>query len=402
MNPRDYYLKGQFNRAEQALLESKTSTGVLTRLGELALWKNQVSQAEKYLLQATENASWLEAMFPMNIQRNSLLAMTYYRQDKFPEAAHYFNKAAGAIPLPFLSDLRALEKHLTLMGDASPYLVEGSQSTSIPFVTTDPLPVVEMSVNDSDPMLFIIDTGGAELILDTAIAQQFGAEFDGILSGGGGGSKGHIQTGKVNRVQLGSMIVHHVPIHGIDTASIAAGFDMPIKGIIGTRFLMHFLATIDYPRACLTLRPKDTKLQSQKAIPFYLVQTHYILVEASINDSEPMLFFVDTGLAGQGFSIDKNSLNEHGIQVDWSQATTGTAGFGASRSTSAKAKKLSLGTGINQVSAEDLSGIIFEKPFEVLGYRLGFYIGGVVSHLFFRDYALSLDFVAMQLLLDKS
>ena len=400
-----YYRAGQFDEAERELLENLTRnpvhSGILLRLGELALWKNQITEAEKYLHKAEATASRLNRMFPMNMQLKSLLAMFYYRRDDFPQAARYFKEAAGPFPIPMLSDLKSLGRHLELFGNDPPYNVEGVQSTSIPFVISDPLPVVEVSINNGEPMPFLVDTGGAELIVNTETARKTGAAFAGTLSGAGGGTTGKMELGKVDRVQLGDITVHNVPIHCMNTDHMAEGFDnLPIQGIIGTRLLMHFLTTIDYPNGCLTLQPKTAETLPLKAVPFYLVQSHYILVHGTVNASDPMLLFVDTGLGGQGFSVDADTARKFGMTVDWSNAETGVAGFGKTDTAAIAADKITIGQEHNQIDVENLSGIVFKKPIEILGHRLGFYVGGVISHLFFREYALTLDFSRMQLLLD--
>jgi predicted aspartyl protease len=424
------YREGKFAEAEQhyseILAENPENAGVLMHLGELALWKNRPAEAENYLQRALAHTSGLKNIWPFNMQIKNLLAMAYYRGDNFPQAARFFAEAAGPFGFPPFNSLQIMGKQLALFGSDSPYHIEGAETTRIPFVITDPLPVVEASVNDSEPLrvrhalpgllvrvveasvndseplLFLIDTGGADLILDTGLAHRLGARFAGTLRGAGGSTRGQLGLGKIDRMKLGDITIHHVPIHSLNTQPIAAGFDnLPIKGIIGTRLLLHFLATIDYPDACLTLRPKTAAFQPQnaRAIPFHLVQTHYIIAEGAINGTKPTCFFVDTGLGGQGFSVSEAALRDLGIVVDWSVAKKGVAGFGDTLTAPVTADCVALGNNQNRVIARNLPGIVFKKPFEVLGYRLGFYIGGVVSHLFFRDYALTLDFVGMQLFL---
>ena len=98
-----------------------------------------------------------------------------------------------------------------------------------------------------------------------------------------------------------------------------------VKGVIGTRLLMHFLITIDYAGGALVLqRPTAENLQAldselaaagAKVIPFWLVDTHYIVARATVNDLYPMLFFVDTGLAGKAFTAPKENLRQAGVSI---------------------------------------------------------------------------------------
>ncbi len=402
------YRAGDFNQAEQCYLElqqiAPTHIAILTRLGEIALWKNRTDEAEQYFNQASCHASWLAQRWPFNAQLQSSLAMTYYRQDQFAQAAQCFREAAGPLPLVSFRDLKALATQLALFKDQIPYQIEGSESARIPFVVTDPLPVIQVSINGGNPVPFFIDTGGAEVILDTQMAETVGAVRAGRLSGEGGGTKGHVGLGKVDRLSFANLHIHNVPVHIMDMQPFSAVFrGLPVKGIIGTRLLMHFLSTIDYVHACLILQPKmtPTPFEREKArvTPFWLIQTHYIVAHGTFNGRAPMLFFVDTGVADKGFSASESVLQEAGVRVDWSKAEKGIAGFGESESIEVTADRLSLGSDDNEVVAFSVPGIMTRPSIPVLGYKLGFFIGGVVSHQFFRSYALTLDFVGMRLIL---
>jgi predicted aspartyl protease len=404
------YREGQFREAEQFYSQAyeldSHNTGILTRLGEIALWKNQTEAAEHYFKQALGHASRLGRKWPLSIQLKNALAMTYYRQDRFPQAAQFFKEAAGPLPVHPFRDLKAMGNQLALFDTQTPYRIEGAETGSIPFTQTDPLPVIQVSVNGSEPISFFIDTGGAEVILDIALAERLGIVWAGTLAGEGGGTKGHIGLGKLDTLMLGDVSVHNIPIHIMDTNPFAAVFDgLPVKGIIGTRLLMHFLATIDYLNGCLILRRKTAGAQIEtrmaKVIPFWLIQTHYIVANGIINGKNPMLFFVDTGLADKGFSATESTLQAAGIPVDWSKAEKSIAAFSESETVDITADRMTLGTGADEVVALHLPGVAFKKPFPVLGYTLGFWIGGVVSHQFFRNYALTLDFVGMRLILQE-
>jgi predicted aspartyl protease len=403
-----HFRNGNLMEAKQSYLQIQEldpqNSEVLTRLGEIALWKNQTEAAEHYFKSALEHGSWLAKKWPFNIPLHTALAMTYYRQDRFGEAAECFHRAAGRVVLPPFRDLQALGSHLALFNGQTPYGVEGVESTQIPFTVTDPLPVVQVSVNGSEPLPFFIDTGGAEVIVDRELAQKVGAVQAGSLRGEGGGTQGATGLGKVDSMVIGDMTIRNVPIHIMDTHHFAAVFDgLAVKGVIGTRLLMHFLATIDYRDGYFRLQPKSAgamvETHSATVIPFWLIQTHYMVAQGSINGKTPMLMFVDTGLAGKGFSAEESVLREAGIGLDWSKEEKGAAAFGETTVLDITAEQVTLGNGQNQVLARHVPGVAFQKPFGILGHRLGFWIGGVVSHQFFRPYCLTLDFVDMRLIL---
>jgi predicted aspartyl protease len=358
-------------------------------------------------------APWLQKLWPFNIQLKTSLAMTYYRQDRFPEAARLAKEAAGPIPVGPFGEIKAIYKQLALFGQETPYVVEGPNETRVDFVITDPLPVIEVSVNGSKPLPFFIDTGGAEVILDKELAKEVRAELSGTMTGESAGPKGTIGLGKVDSMTIGEFVVENVPIHTLDTDPFAAVFGgLNVKGVIGTRLLMHFLGTIDYVNGSLILQRKTPanlqKLEAQvdagkvKAIPFWLIQTHYMVTWGTVNGKGPMLFFVDTGLAGNGFTAPESTLQEAGITVDWTKAREGIGGFGKAKEVDIVLDQLTLGTGSNEVVGHNVPGVALEQSPSILGDRLGFRIGGLISHQFFRNCALTFDFVGMRLILQDT
>jgi len=265
-----------------------------------------------------------------------------------------------------------------------------------------------VSVNGSEPLCFFVDTGGMEVILDDNLAQRIGAQVAGSITGSyGGGKKAETGLGGIDSLAMGEFVVRNVPVHILDTDSMSPVFDgLDIQGIISTRLLMHFIATIDYPGGALILqRPTTANLESLasagggKTIAFWLVQTHYIVAWGTLNSLDPMLFFVDTGLAGAGFTAPASVLEEAGVAVDWTKAQDAIGGGGVFQEVDIVIDRLTLGTGDNKVVQVDVPGTALEHPPSVLGDTLGFHIGGPISHQFFRDHAVTFDFTRMRLIM---
>jgi hypothetical protein len=404
------YRAGRFPEAEhqyrQMVEQDRENPTVLTRLGEIALWKNEAHTAEAYLKAAALHCPPLQKIWPFSTEIHSLLAQCYYRQDRFQQASEHFQKAAGPLPWGPFRDLKALGAQMALLDGHTPYQVEGPKQALIPFVLTDPLPLIEVSVNGAQPALFFIDTGGAEVIIDTGLAEQVRAVQSGRLRGAGGGTQGSTSLGKVDMIGMGDIHVQQIPVHVMDTSHFRRVFDdLPVKGVIGTRLLMHFLATIDYPRGHLVLRHRhaapEVGRKTAGVIPFWLIQTHYMVAQGSLNETTSGLFFIDTGLAGKGFTASDSMLRQAGIDVDWTKTETGVAAFGEAETVDIVADRLTLGTGSNAVTADHVLGVAFKKSFGILGDTLGVNIDGVVSHQFFRKHALTLDFAGMRLILHE-
>lgn len=369
--------EGRFDVAREALARREGAGAAQLGLGYLALLRNDLDEAETRLRAAAER--------PLRRKlARALLGEAHYRRDDFERAAPLFAAAGQA------AKARKLE---SFAGRRPNEIQPGFAGARIPFAKTDPLPVIELNVNGSDPGRFIIDTGGGELILDRAFARTVGAETFGTeRSVFGGGKKATLDHAAVESVQLGEARLANVPVSLLDLEGIGPQLgESRVDGILGTVPLYHFLSTIDYVNGELVLQPRGSAAHGV-AVPFWLAEDHFMVAWGTLNGGRPMLFFVDTGLAGAGFTGPKSTLREAGVVLQPEGAVDGMGGGGAFSAVPFDAAEMSLG----DVSHENVPGVDGAFP-KQLERAMGFRIGGLISHQFFRSHALTLDFSAMQL-----
>ncbi len=390
------FKQGKFAEAEKAYLYAldrrPQNPEVLTRLGSIALLSNRHADAEKWLGQAL-------AAKPGDPAASALLAESLYRRDDFAKAAPLFRAAGNS----------AKAEQLESFKDARPYALQAeAERASLKFVMTDPLPVVQVMVNGYPAVNFFIDTGAGEVILDPAFAKEIGAAEYGSQTGTfAGGKKAAYVYGRVDTLNLGDFMVKNVPVQIMDVRrfSVPVFRGLRVDGIIGTVLLYHFLSTLDYPGGALVLRPAfddvarifrdEAERRGALSAPFWMAGDHFMVGWGVVNTSAPMLFFVDTGLAGGGFTCPESTLRAAGIKLETSQAVQGIGGGGAVTVVPFKVEQLSFG----RAKQKDVTGLS-SGPFP-LEDALGFHIGGLVSHGFFRSYALTFDFRAMKLFLEE-
>jgi hypothetical protein len=383
---------GRFTEAQKALTASVAARPrdpvALLQLGYLALLRNDLDEAARRLQAALDAKPNLK-------EGPALLAEAYYRRDDFTRAAPLFEKAGQT----------SKARKLASFAGRTPYQIEGTASIArLPFLKTDPLPIVSVGVNDSEPVRFLIDTGGGELILDRAFAEKVAAvRFGAERSYFAGGKQAAVEHGRVDSVRLGDFTVRHVPVNIMDLAAVGPALgEARIDGIIGTVLLYHFLSTIDYAGSQLTLERRDG-IQSDRrpaegpadggiSVPFWMAEDHFIVASGAINRGPQTLLFVDTGLAGGGFTCPPSTLKEAAIALRKDQAVTGTGGGGAFQVVPFVVDEISLG----DVRRTQIDGVTGAFPPQ-LEWDLGFHIGGLISHQFFRPGALTLDFDAMRL-----
>ena len=410
------YREGRFTEAEglyhSVLKVDSGNVRALEQTGILALWKNDLVNAESSLQSALKSVSFFKRHWPLNTQTVTRMAIVYVRSGRFDEAAALLNRAAGPLPLGPFKAIKTRARQLEQFKGEAPYQIEGSEETTIPFVITDPLPVVKVSINGSDPVNFNIDTGGEGILLDADFAKEVNAVIVGeIAEEYAGGKRGKTGYGKIHTLRMGDVSVRNVPMSSIDMKPISTMvFDgMDIKGVIGTGFLMQFLATIDYPNRQLVLRKSGTAEYevgesaevsgSRHIFPFWLVETHLIFVEGSIMQLEPGKMFIDTGLAGAGFLASKKIYTKAGVDMDWSKAAMGMGGGGMTMGLGVFVDKVTLGTGSGAVTRRNINGVVFKNDISLFNNALGFKVAGLISHEFFRPYAVTFDFVNMNIII---
>ncbi|MBM3123044.1 MAG: hypothetical protein FJZ97_12805, partial [Chloroflexi bacterium] len=149
------YRAGRFELAEaayrQAAILAPGSSRIAAQLGAIALLGNRSAEAVALLQQAIELAPWHASFWPMNASLKARLAMAHYRRDQFAEASRLFHEAAGPLPFGPFRELETLARHTALFAGRVPYALTGPNQDRIPFLVTDPLPVLPVAINGNEP-----------------------------------------------------------------------------------------------------------------------------------------------------------------------------------------------------------------------------------------------------------
>lgn len=389
----EFFKRGNFETArriyESALEEDKKSFLARVRLGYISVLSNSLREAETYLFEACEMKP--EESFPA-----FLLAEVYYRQGEMVKSAAVHRSLKRMDLARKLESFQGLEPY---------FFSSGPSETVVPLITKDPLPVVKVRLNGGEDVNFIIDTGSSELIVNRSLASSLGIPvFESFPEEGD--EKPPYDHGRLARFSIGDWTVDNIPVLIMDTdsfSSLAGG--RKVDGVIGTIFLYHYLATLDYPGNRLVLR-KTTKENIDKLnegpsegterfeIPFWLAGDHFILARGTVNDSDTTLFFVDTGLAGGGFACPPSMIREADIDLS-DPEDAGRTGSGK-RYVKVRVDKVTLGEAVqkNVICLYDVFPSSLENMF-------GFRVGGLVAHEFFLPYAVTFDFAGMRIIMEQ-
>ncbi|MGO0862629.1 retropepsin-like aspartic protease family protein, partial [Clostridioides difficile] len=135
----------------------------------------------------------------------------------------------------------------------------GKNETVIPFVTTDPLPVIPVEINGKR-INAIIDSGAPMFVVDEKIAKEIGIkEASNNESEFAGGNTAKTGFGQADSLTIGDVNMKNIPV----MLGPFDGFEDGLKaykdihGILGTSILKEFIPTMDYPSGQLVLRPRN-------------------------------------------------------------------------------------------------------------------------------------------------
>jgi hypothetical protein len=192
-----------------------------------------------------------------------------------------------------------------------------SQPVTIPFDLVNRHMILKVSVNNSRPLSFVLDTGDQYAIIDLELAKKLGLKLGAGVRVGGAGSA--MQSGAF--VKDASFAISQLP-----GFSQAVSMALPIRvlaprlgqdfdGIIGSDFIEQFVVEVDYLNSELKLHNKKTfsYTGSGEIVPIQLRHGHPIIdatVLPSGNSAIKGKFILDLG-AGLALAFYSPFVNSH-------------------------------------------------------------------------------------------
>lgn len=277
-----------------------------------------------------------------------------------------------------------------------------ARATTVPFVVTDPLPVIKVRINGQRDAYFLIDTGAPGVVLDADTAKSLhlnvASAGQGVFAGG---QRATVMKSTIDTIGLGGVVVKSVPVSVMPMAGAPAPPGIHLDGIIGTSLFYHFLTTLDYVHGRLVLAPRSNSAKFQRTakkhgdsiVPLWYVPDHFLFAKAKVNEVEG-LFNVDTGGDDVGVQVSRSMLEKSGIQLDESHKSH-MAGPGGDVEVVPFKASVTAGT----TTVKNVPGVYMPG-----GDQYGifpFAVSGTISHKFFRAQVVTFDFVAMQMVIAK-
>jgi Tfp pilus assembly protein PilF len=165
---------------------------------------------------------------------------------------------------------------------------------------------LRVGFNGGKPQTLLLDTGARGITINRKMADKIGVRRLAGEHMTGIGDKGPVTgyLGLIERVQIGDVEFHDCVVSVSDRTSVADQ-----GGLIGSDVFSEFLVMLDFPQRMLRLDPLPAREkqpeenepydrfippQMQLFTPIFRFG-HMLLISTKVNDSEPVLFLVDTG-----------------------------------------------------------------------------------------------------------
>ena len=177
--------------------------------------------------------------------------------------------------------------------------------TTIPFELFGDHIIIKVSVDDSEPLDFIFDTGSGFTVIDKDIANELNLEGKEIAMN---------QTAapwhliKHNTIAINHFLMEkNTKVYSTDLDHLEISLGMDLDGIIGYDLLRHHSIYINFDTKKIDIFDHSNSPKRGDAIPFTL-STSIPVIEGSVvlnnGEAHPGTFFVMTGA---GTTLDFNS-----------------------------------------------------------------------------------------------
>lgn len=183
------------------------------------------------------------------------------------------------------------EKPATAVNDYA--LAGDTRQTTVPFQLVNNHIYVQASVNGSKPLMFIVDTGGHD-ILTPMTARMLGVQTQGSRTAGGSGND-FAQSGfaRVSSISVGGATLTNQTVTVLKFSNAAEGIDE--QGMIGYEFFARFVTRIDYGKKQITFIDKKHFDPTSAGTPVHFRFYQQFPEVPGTYDGIPGRFGIDTG-----------------------------------------------------------------------------------------------------------
>jgi len=249
-------------------------------------------------------------------------------------------------------------------------------------------------VNGQGPYEFAIDTGASQTVLSEKLAGDLALKpiTSTVMHGVGGGGKIDTKIYRLNEIGLGDVKVKNVPVGTFNDPLVSQLAD----GILGTAMLSDFIVTVNYPLNAMELARKRIGASEGETIPARFF-SNLLLVPIEVNGEHRGNFVVDTGAVTTVLS--HNMAAKLGVtpETPGAKIDLGLAGVGGFEGVVLRIPNVEFKTAKTTEVYPQVVAIDLKQISKMIGTE----VAGVIGFDFFKDYKLTLDYFAAEVILTK-
>ena len=294
--------------------------------------------------------------------------------------------------------LLALALCLALAAFSQPAVTQSVERLPV-FISSDNHVFVQVRINQSAPLWFVLDSGASDLIINTRVAEAIGLKFTGRGEAFGVG-KGPVDVLVTEEaaVEVGQLCSFRKHLSALALDTFETYFGREVAGVIGYDLFSRFVVEIDYLHSSVTLQKVYFGAGQTLPISF---DGNLPVIDAVIKlpnrEAVTGRFVVDTGahlaLALTTPFIERNKLRASAtrtISDPWSPGLSGEAKLLLARAESLKLGTTTLDEPVIAFS-QDREGSLASETFD-----------GVIGGELLRRFKVVFDYAQRRLVLEPN
>lgn len=274
---------------------------------------------------------------------------------------------------------------------------------SIPIEISGKLIFLQIRINNSEPLWFILDSGAEGLLLDSRRAKALGLRLEGKSKAGGAGENSYdIAFAKDVTVSLAGAELANQTLSVTSLAALEPSFGHAIDGIIGYHLLSRYVVEIDYAARLVKLyEPQQFQYSGAgEKIPITFIGGHSIVgAKISLPQRDPLdaRLLLDTGASDEAVLtrpfVESHKLLNDSVKTIREPSSVGLGGESAPI--------------IGRVEGIQLGHFTLSHPIVTFAQdRSGAFartdIDGVIGGEIFRRFKVIFDYSRQQIILESN
>lgn len=267
-----------------------------------------------------------------------------------------------------------------------------AQVTTIPFEYYQRLIFIKVTVNNTDSLLFLFDTGANASAIDEKTANLLKVKTHKVDSVEGTAGTIIVPYVKAKSLSIGNCIAKNLMITKYDLSSSLAPPNQHLDGILGTDFLKHFVISIDFTRNKITISKKVVD-NLPGFIPFEL-ENGIPRIKATINNNVSTYFRYDSGSS----LFDTKDIYLNITKTIFDQLALADTALNPVAFLSATGIGGSIEVPVYKINSVSLTTIGIPNPFIIVQPRQGYFarpdaVGFFGNNLFEKFQKVTIDFI---------